>query len=83
MIILRKHKSSDIVIGAELSGVFNGVNQTFFTSSNYKNDSIMITYNGQTLYSGDDFLEVSNNEISLIYLYPTKQNSLKATYIQE
>jgi hypothetical protein len=81
MIVMRRIRpSTSILVAEDLTGVKDGVNQVYTTPQNYKANRIIVTYNGQSLYSPIDFLETGDNEITFIYLYPTSEDIIKAIY---
>jgi hypothetical protein len=81
MIVMRRVRpSTGILVAEPLTGVKDGVNQVYTTPQNYKTNRIIITYNGQSLYSPIDFLETGTNEITFVYLYPTVEDIIKALY---
>jgi hypothetical protein len=81
MIVMRRIRPATSVLVAEpMTGAKDGVNQVFTTPQNYEPGRIIVTYNGQSLYSPIDFLETGDNEITFIYLYPTSEDIIKAIY---
>jgi len=81
MIVLRKiSKSTNIVIGQELTGAVDGVNKTFTTPHNFKSDKIVVNFNGQELISSVDFEVTGLNKITFIYITPREHDELHATY---
>ena len=84
MIILRKIQiQNNIVIGQKLTPNPNGVVSIFQTAHTFKQDSITVTWNGQSLYSPDDFIILNNNTVRFIcdsiYL-PKYSDVMRATY---
>ena len=84
MIILRKiQTTTNITIGQALTPNPDGVVSIFQTPHNFKSGSIVITWNGQSIYSPEDFKILSNSTIQFvcdsIYL-PKTSDVLKATY---
>jgi hypothetical protein len=65
-----------------MTGLFSGNNCVFYTPDDYKPGSIILFYNGQALFKDDDFKEISSNSVELIYIHPTDNTSLKASYIK-
>ena len=72
MIILRKPKSAELTlaVGEKLLGSVDGSNRTFKTPQTYASGKIFLSYNGQTLYSPDDFVETGEDEVTFVYLTP-------------
>ena len=84
MIVLRKiHTQNSVVIGKALTPQPNGVIDIFQTPHSFKDNSITITWNGQSLYSPEDFEILNSNTIKFIcdsiYL-PKVHDVLRATY---
>ena len=81
MIILRKVKKTSYIKLAEmLIGIQNGINKTFSTPSAFKSGKIVIDYNGQSLYSPDDFIENTDTQITFTVIVPDETDVLKAHY---
>ncbi len=86
MIILKKIKrstSTKVVIGGLLNGDLDNSNQTFTTEYPFKPGKIKISCNGQLLYTDVDFIEQNDTTITLIYIYPSPETILRATYEKE
>ena len=84
MIVLRKIQTqTNIIIGKSLTPQPNGVIDIFHTPHSFKDSSITITWNGQSLYSPEDFKILNNTTIQFIcdsiYL-PKTSDVLRATY---
>ena len=84
MIVLRKIQThTNIVIGQSLTPNPDGIVNTFQTPHNFKSNSIVITWNGQSLYSPDDFIVLNSNTIQFVcdsvYL-PKYLDVIRATY---
>jgi len=70
-------------LAGTLSGTLNGTNQTFYTEYDYLPGTISVFYNGQALYSPEDFTESGDNKITFIYLKPYEDPEgtvLRASY---
>ncbi|HLD90952.1 MAG TPA: hypothetical protein VI911_08070 [Patescibacteria group bacterium] len=81
MIVLRKVKKTSYIKLAELLiGAQNGINKTFSTPSSFKAGKIIIDYNGQSLYSPDDFVENTDTQITFTVIVPDVTDVLKAHY---
>lgn len=81
MIVLRKiGQSTNVLLGQELSGTIDGVNKTFTTPHVFKEDKIVVNYNGQELISSVDFEVTGANEITFVYVAPREHDELHATY---
>lgn len=83
MIVLRKPKSTaqSLAIGEALVGSVDGSNRTFNTPNSYESGKIFLSYNGQTLYSPDDFTETGLNEVTFVYIAPKPGAPIpRATY---
>lgn len=81
MIILRKIiPQKNIRVAENLTGVMNGINKIFNTTSNYTSGRISILYNGQDLHSSDDFIESGDDEITLLYISPHVDDVMRVTY---
>ena len=81
MIILRKvKKTSYIKLADTLMGIQDGTNKTFSTQSAFKFGKIVIDYNGQSLYSPDDFVENTSTQITFTVIAPDVTDVLKAHY---
>ena len=57
-------------LAGTLSGTLDGSNQTFYTEFDYTPGTLTVFYNGQALYSPDDFTEISNNGLTFNYITP-------------
>ena len=84
MIVLRKiQRQTTIIIGKPLTPQPDGVVNVFHTPHSFKDNSITITWNGQSLYSPEDFKILNSTTIQFIcdsiYL-PKTSDVLKATY---
>lgn len=81
MIILRKvKKTSYIKLADILIGTQDGNNKTFSTQAAFKSGKIVIDYNGQSLYSPDDFTENTSTQITFTIIAPDETDVLKAHY---
>jgi hypothetical protein len=81
MIILRKvKKTSYIKLAEALIGIQNGINRIFSTTTAFKYGKIVIDYNGQSLYSPDDFIENTTTQITFTAIAPDVTDVLKAHY---
>lgn len=87
MIVLRKLATptadglrSGVVVADFMQGAQDGSNQTFETTYNYIRDRITVYYNGQALHSPWDFVQTGDNEIQFIYIKPSSDEKLRATY---
>lgn len=79
MIVLRRLRAAYVRDG-DLIGSRNGVNKTFQTEEAYRSGSVIVDYNGQSLYSPDDFVEVGNNQITFVYIVPHNDDVLKVSF---
>jgi len=57
-------------LAGTLSGTISGSNQIFYTEYDYAPGTITVFYNGQALYSPEDFTETGPNEITFNYIVP-------------
>ena len=83
MIVLRKLGGTgvtSVIVADPLSGVQNGINQVFTTTSEYVQDRITVYYNGQALHSPDDFTQSGPKEITFKHIFPIETAELRATY---
>ena len=83
MIVLRKLGGTgvtSVIVADPLSGVQNGINQVFTTTSAYVQDRITVYYNGQALHSPDDFTQSGPKEITFKHIFPIETAELRATY---
>jgi hypothetical protein len=81
MIVLRKvSQPSSIKLNEQLSGAQNGINKVFTTPHSFKPGKIIIDYNGQSLYSPDDFTESGVAEITLLHITPYVDDTVRAHY---
>lgn len=68
------------VVSTAVSGVQNNSNQTFTTELEYVPERITVDYNGQSLSSPEDFIEINSNTFEFIYLKPGPDDNISATY---
>jgi len=83
MIVLRKLGGkgiTSVVVADPLSGLKDGSNQVFNTTTNYIKDKITIFFNGQALHSPSDFIQSGPKEITFIHVFPTSDSELRAIY---
>ena len=71
---------NSVIVADPVSGAKNNSNKVYNTTYDYKPGHISVMYNGQSLHSGEDFIESDSNEITLIYLAPYPEDVLRATY---
>ena len=81
MITLRKYQGN-FVPWESLIGKYDSTNQVYTTINRYKPGSVIVYYNGQALFSDNDFSESGPKEIVLTYIKPSNNLSLKASYIR-
>jgi len=80
MVILHKFNKE---IKEEANGIRDGVNKAFTSSSNFKLDSLVVLYNGQTMTKDIDFTVTGFNSFSFIYVAPKHEDVLRINYIKK
>lgn len=79
MVVLHKFNKKIKEIPDDLK---NGVNKYFTSSSNFKDGSLVVSYNGQDMTKDVDFNVTGSNSFSFIYFAPKSEDVLEISYIK-
>lgn len=80
MVVLNKFIKK---VKEEAIGVRDGVNKLFTSSFDFKDDSLVVLYNGQDMTLDIDFIISTSNSFSFVYIAPKSDDVLKINYIKK